>query len=466
MRIEEVAKEVKIDHIFKYIDEINSEKTLIIKSRYPTIDSISCTIKKSGRYFNYISSEILPKGPPALFQSESYGFQKDFSLIGNNNIYKIKNGAGLIKISFSKGFISVGRLYNIESNFDYYECYYKAIYSLSKFDSKPLSYIQSEPYKTSSFLKAAGYIKLKIDKYEIIFYDYPYKEKNFIVVETLNKVPYNKFKIILNSILFSYALLSGNLFRNENYIFCSKNYNFISYGFKYKRLKKSYRGISTTYPELLFEYLNLKKAKLPYFPLNYFENLVQNCYSDKRIFRAIKIIVESSKYPLEIQASTYSVALETLKNVVLETNEQKVNPFKNKKIASTVIRKLKDHLDSIDESYFQNKKSVYKRIEQINQVGNKEGFQKMFELLNIKLNKDDIYCIDNRNDFLHGRIPFDSEKEEDNHELRKIVLKLHLLLTMVILKLSDYNGYVLNNIKLFDLKFTKQGIREDLFRYI
>ena len=71
-----------------------------------------------------------------------------------------------------------------------------------------------------------------------------------------------------------------------------------------------------------------------------------------------------------------------------------------------------------------------------------------------------------RNNFLHGKIPFESEVPRKNFEIQHIVYKLHMLLCSLVLKYSGYKGFILNNIKLIDLVYFKKNINEPLLRQI
>jgi hypothetical protein len=244
--------------------------------------------------------------------------------------------------------------------------------------------------------------------------------------------------------------------------------NDIVSGFHFRKIEESINGISSINPKL-YKDIN-KTTKTPnYLSADFFSNMVSKSLTELRLFRSIKIITESSKYPLEIRASTYSVALETLKNIIIEENEEKINPFKSKSVASKTIQKFKCTVNELKDSEFNNKQAVLNKLEQLNQIGNRDSFLLAFKILGIPLSDDDINCINMRNDFLHGRIPYENEtqeKEEKDYQLQHIVYKLHLLITSLIFKYCGYSGHMLNNIKLVDLIHFNKNIKEPLFREI
>jgi hypothetical protein len=87
--------------------------------------------------------------------------------------------------------------------------------------------------------------------------------------------------------------------------------------------------------------------------------------------------------------------------------------------------------------------------------------------MGINLSSDDQDCINNRNKFLHGNIPFDHEtKENRRKELSKINLTAHLLTCALLLKYAGYKGPIKNYLKYLDLINDLDTINQPLFRII
>ena len=109
------------------------------------------------------------------------------------------------------------------------------------------------------------------------------------------------------------------------------------------------------------------------------------------------------------------------------------------------------------------------KLDNLNTTANAAGFASCFIQLGVQLNERDAKVLNNRNDFLHGRIPFENEfKDERNHELQHIVYRYHFLLSVLILKFCGYSGYIKNNATFYNAiaRRTTEKADEQLFRLI
>lgn len=471
-KIEEIrqsAKEIKLAKTTEFLSRLYSKTSYTIVSKYPTINTIACELEKGDRCFKYSSGEILPEGPPVKFQNKSYGYQEPFILENDEGRLNAFQGAAAITLNLGKGFTSNGELWELETNGFNSQSIYRAIVPLPNFNKKPMEYIKSLPFKIGTSLRVAGLIHLMIKEKPFDIFDYKINDKHCLIIDSKYNIDQNEFENIVSSILYCFGLISGCLIRGEIIIVGYEDIDKeIILGFHFRRIEESINGIPSIDPKLYRE-ANRSKNPTPYISSDFFSNMINKSLNDLRLFRSIRIITESFKYPLEIRASTFSVALETLKNIIIEENEEKINPFKSKKTASQAIQKLKSVINEIDSSDFNNKQAVLNKLEQLNQVGNRDSFLLSFKLLEISLNEDDINCINMRNDFLHGRVPYENEpndKKVNDFQLQHIVYKFHLLTTSLIFKYCGYSGYMLNNIKLVDLLHFKKNIKEPLFRQI
>ena len=85
----------------------------------------------------------------------------------------------------------------------------------------------------------------------------------------------------------------------------------------------------------------------------------------------------------------------------------------------------------------------------------------------MELTGNDEEALLKRNDFLHGRIPFEDEDEsKKDQELRYITYKLHFLVSILILKYAGFEGFVKNNPRFSALTIGNKLINEPFFRLI
>ena len=116
--------------------------------------------------------------------------------------------------------------------------------------------------------------------------------------------------------------------------------------------------------------------------------------------------------------------------------------------AKAVIMALKETLSSFPDSSFNDKNTLLKKIDNFNTIGNLDGLYKIFEDQGMQLNDHDRETIRHRNNFLHGRVPSDKKTSlSEEHYLTGITLKMHLLISALLLTGAGYNGHFLNYYK-------------------
>lgn len=170
--------------------------------------------------------------------------------------------------------------------------------------------------------------------------------------------------------------------------------------------------------------------------------------------------------PVEIEAASIFVALETIKQIIIEENIEKISPFANESFATTTINNFKNIILTAPDEEFNDKNSVLRKLDNLRVVGNNDSFKLAFKLVGFNLTKEDEKCISMRNRFLHGNIPFENEPEQQKKkELLNITLAAHLLTCSLILKYAGYKGVVKNFLKYWDLVNKVENIAP-LFRTI
>ena len=129
---------------------------------------------------------------------------------------------------------------------------------------------------------------------------------------------------------------------------------------------------------------------------------------------------------------------------------------------------MKDTVNSFETNCFNNRNVILNKIENINQLSNIDSILQSFKLLGIDLTDNDTFCIKRRNDFLHGKIPFENEMDQSMKitELRLIAFKLHFLICVLLLKMAGYNGYLMNFATFLKLRLNYGEIKEPPFRLI
>jgi len=466
------SKRKHLKETFDYLYDIGKPKKLKSSSNFPPIDKIDFLIEKGERCFNFKAPSLNLVSNIAQYQNYNYGFAKSFSVQNKESHIIIPNGVANLTILMNDDLGSEGEIWHLESLFNVSEKNHFRLVIPKKHN--PLKdhhqFIQSESFNVEESLKFAGLSVFQCNQTLFHLFDYnndQHEEDYFLFIDSMTPIKYDEFEKSIGAIFYSLGMITGEVLRNEMYILQSSNNNFkLISGFQYRRIEDSISsGMEVVSPHLLWDFTR-SNSQEAYINMEVFSNIVNKARQDKRFLRALKIISEANEYPLEIRASAYSVALETVKNIVVEENNEKINPFKDRKFAAKIIKSLKEIITPLEDTFFNNKETVLNKLEQINQVTNKDSFKIAFDICGFSLTDIDEKALLKRNDFLHGRIPFEDEEEaEKNQELKFITYKLHFLVTALIMKYCKFSGLLKNNPKFFSV-FAEDNkeIDEPLFR--
>lgn len=466
--IKSTAKNINLTETISFLERVADTKRGKIISEIPTINGLEIEFTKADRCFKFSTGSIVSCGgdTPANYQGSGYGFMKPFEIIDSEITYKVREGAGLITSHIGNEFSTTGELWDLETNFSEGAGFFRVLFPIDRATKTLIPYLLGEPMVVGNSFKAAGYVSVLLDGIKLGIYDYDIKNDKYFFIESNTETEYPIFEKILESIIYSFALLSGSLIRNEVTILKFSDSNFSNYqGFQFRKVEDSIiSAIELINPREHGVYEHLQKTV--YFPVDTFSRLCTLCYTNKPLLRAVRIITQSRNQPIEIQAASIFVALETVKQIIINENTERITPFKDKQFASNIMDEFKTKISSLSDSLFNKKDSVLRKLNSLNQIGNNESFNSAFDLVGFKLTKVDKDYISMRNRFLHGNIPFENEPEDrKNKELRNIALSVHLLTCSLILKYAGFNGAVKDFLKYWDLR---NGIPNNskLFRHI
>lgn len=461
------AIEINLDETFKFLKDFAKSKTGIIESEIPTINGLNITFHKGPRGVIFETPPILYTVTPVKYQSINYGFTKSFNIIYNNQKLIVKDGIGKLKIKMGEGFSATGTLYELETSTFRNEGYFRAIFPIDGFTKIPLKYFLGQPFKIGESYRVAGLIQIEVNQKSLRIFDYEKEKQRFLFIDSKTKTSYEEFEKIIESVIYSFAFISGSLIRDEIMIIKSNTNLFGNIeDYQFRKVEDSIRSsLELVNPQEHRDYHNLKSKE--YFPIPIFSNIVSECLNKSSFLRSIRIITQSRSQPIEIQIAATFVAMETVKELIIKKNIEEIRPFKNTLIASKLVSELKNIVSEIDEDEFNDKNSVIRKIENINSLGNNDSFKIAFKIVGLDLSRNDLKCISMRNRFLHGNSPHDNESEETRvKELTKIKLDAHLLTCALILKYSGYEGVIKNMRKYLDLINERNEISDDLFRTI
>lgn len=307
------------------------------------------------------------------------------------------------------------------------------------------------------------YCKLNINEHNILFYGIEVKNNCCLVVDSLEEININEFDDIIYAIRLVYAFLTGRFYKEEKIILSSKDSDFddiehFSYQMEEESIITEFQIIdfvlfyqianAENNEELKKEYDKYRKHIAP----DMFSSMCDLVLSSDELKRVLELITSAggNNNPI-IQGALYSVALETLTQMIYDENAEALAPMsKNlfKEMREKFIGIFSSYEDRLDE---RGKKIINTKIFEMNTPTNRDKLEKPFELSGIVLTEEEKKTIGTRNKYLHGNEPESSYEWFLKKQLN--ALDLFDLVARLILKHFKYEGhyfspqfkYVLNN---------------------
>lgn len=307
------------------------------------------------------------------------------------------------------------------------------------------------------------YATLNINGCDILFYGIDVTNNCCLVIDSFHKTHINDFEKIIYAVRLVYAFFTGHYYKEEQIILTSstKEFNTIE-NFSYQTGKESIISNFQIVDLDLFCQL-ADKEENEVLKKNYnnhrkgvefeiFSFLCNRVISSEEFKRVLELITSGGEdnNPV-IQGALYSVALETLTQIIYDENAKILSPV-SKELFKQMRGEFHLILSKYDEKMDERARNIIKtKIDNLNTPTNRDKLEKPFDLLGITLTEEEKIIIESRNKYLHG------EEPENSYEW---FLKTHLnalnlfdLTARLILKFAKYEGhyfspqfkYVLNN---------------------
>lgn len=436
-----------------------------IHSDYSTIHTLKCHIKDDGTDLTYLSdSFLMPEGAPApvTYQIDGYGLGKKFYLKINNIPFLVPEGLSTISLNFGKDIIT-GKFDKLKAVVEEAPCYLRSVHRMSPSNTAhAASFFKTLPFRAKSDYRGAGMIKFSVNNVPYKLFDFELNDTRYFIVDSESPILKKEFDAVISALILAYAFITGFYICDRTFTIYSLKPDFTNINcFDYEKPNLETKvGITALAPRHIKDYFP-NSVENPYLEPKILSNLIQSAMVNVGIFRALEILADSLDYPESIRGAVYSVVLETLKDQIINNKSPKFNPIKEKITAQYIRNAFNEIINDLPDEAFNDKAAILKKIAQINQIGNLDGFYKIFEDRGIMLNDHDQETIKHRNNFLHGRLPADASNiSEDNKYLTGIILKMHLLISTLLLTDAGYDGYYFNHYK-YRLK---NGSGEPLYR--
>lgn len=362
--------------------------------------------------------------------------------------------------------VEVNSMYSekININKEYYFRYFIPIEKEIRFDD-----YNSYKFKNQGKFTNGDLIKINISQDEIHLYNFKYNKKEYIIIESSKKCCLKYIEDIAYASLLTIGFLSGKLYLDEAYIIASDQKKFNNpLGVYYKSLRKSIFGQYSIFTTNVYSILipiakkmcakNAEKRMLDIIEKKWeyriniieevvFSKIVETFYKYESIARAALTTLTASRLGLEIQSAVYCISFEAICNSIIKIKsleppktieESEWEVIKKELLAIPTISQLSDKA----KEYLKNK------INNLNQATNIDKLSLPFKAVGYNLSEEEIKVIKDRNRFLHGHLNIEKGEAEID-KLFYTSLMLHRLCCILILKLCEFQGYIINNKVLF-----------------
>ena len=299
--------------------------------------------------------------------------------------------------------------------------------------------------------------------------------KEFMVIDSNFKLTEREMREVAFSISVAIGLLSSHIFLGEYWMVASEDVESrkpvgLFYSTLTQSVKSDYSIFTTNVYSVLIpiakkiDPVNGEKRALSIIKsynlgraidsvsIEVFERIVGNFERYESLQRGIYILLTGTQLSLELQPGAFAIALEAIcniaKDVLPASNAFKIRDEAWKKIHPMLERVPEEQLSAglitQDECDF-----LKKKIESLNSSFNSDKLTSLLEYYEYPLTSADYAAIKLRNPLLHGDIKIKKMKGTDFDNLFSLSLRLHKLCCSIPLLMTGYEGYILNNCKLY-----------------
>lgn len=300
-----------------------------------------------------------------------------------------------------------------------------------------------------------GMINLEIN--ELIFHAYRHKRNNiiYLVIESRQENEFNIFKETCNATLQSIGFLTGNWYLGEHFYFSYTSTDFETPTFFF--YQNAGDSVLTRQelinPPQFRSYIKSDSEEYPaltplLFPEATLASLVKHTMAKPQLERAIELLIEANvtKSPL-IKCSVFSVALETMVELIYSENKKFFEPIKRSAELKLLLKQLQSVVDDKKNNFTDIEyQSLSKKISYLNTPFNKDKYLFAFKFYNIQLPEIFTLLLNTRNLYFHGKTPYaEGTLKENIRDLHSDADRLRLLVSILILKYIGYKGHIKNH---------------------
>lgn len=469
--------------------------TPIQKDVEPSIDRVldlikpaSYTIKLKGHHLDNSVFEINKEENQFLYSSSSpiiKGLQTDKEL-------QFESTSSIELVKGSVSLFSLGK-YILVNSITYNDEFTRKLFSgsisslttarsLASFNDQYLRFIipcgASFPFKIHDFQRrffntpqrrGVWYLTCQIQDKTLHLYDYKLGKDHYLVIDCINHCRLKDFQKMCFNLLLAIGFLKGTLVHDECFILSFQNPEMaVPDHILYYSMRGSVitnQGIFTTNPFSVNhdrEFERDEKGQITKaehdrlydgmidFPEKVLSNLVSSFHDSEKLQRAALLNIEGQISSLEIRIPNYYVAIEAITGHILSSTERSpLSPISEKKVAEKLIkdikvlvRKRQTECGFSDDEF--NLTILEKNIDKLNAPPNADKLAESFGQIGYKLSEEEKKLLKDRNRYLHGSFLKTADDDKAFRDALHISLRLNFLIAVLLLKLSGFDGKIIN----------------------
>lgn len=464
------SMQVFLEPTKKLIALVERDHTFTVASKYKSFNGVQLELSRSTEGYRYSYSEMVMHPEEVKVNQGAYWLFEEHEWVNAALRIKLSN-AGIAKqtVTYGNKVGYKGPVREFSLSYPFQELAYRRF--VIRVPKNPSNYhykaLDSIRFATGGTLHYAGMCLFECQGVGMRLFNYDDDAfASSLVIDSGQGLDHAHFQQIVNAAMTVLGAVTGDLHRTEHYVVASRDRDHLQpVGLIYNQGRESVLTETAWLDGHLWLDVIKEDRHLAYLPMGVFSVMVSKAFSDLRYARALRVISESNAYPMEIRASGYAVALETMKNIISDERPEAFNPFRTKKAAKDFRKACFEELTKLPDEVFNNRAAVMKRIDQLNQPTNTDALETSFRVAGVRLNEHDKRTISMRNDFLHGRLPFEGEEPNENGDtLSMVTYKLQFLLSALVLRYAGYRGGIRNNYMYVGTKAGRDTGDDALFR--
>lgn len=322
--------------------------------------------------------------------------------------------------------------------------------------------------------------------FEIVFeagvihvFEFKYQEQYYLFIETEFKTTIKDFRKYQNSIIQSIAFFTQRVYGGGAFLVISESKDFheivgtefissvITKNVPYSCFNSNYAFLLYNFPHDYQKYIRdyIDKMREEYglswfykdriLPIDVLAKMANLFYSNNNLLIAGSLLNEMSGYNLEFQAGAFCTAYEAITSSLKEEyNTKPTLPIAPDIFKRALLPKLIAVVDESEEINDHQKDFIKNKIRSnLNTAPNDKKLTMFFERYGYTLDDRDLSVIRNRNIIFHGHIAKpEGDMNDEEEQIFGTSLRLHKLCSILLLKMSGYNGDILNNEVLFGIR--------------